>query len=310
MPATEENPQSTNWVATLWLHQATTCLEGIAKDLTDTGRVRFIAMGEEVCPETGTLHYQTYISGYQNKKPSLKQLIKWFGTGHNFEVMRGTFQQNETYCSKQGTLHKFGDEPRQGERHDLIGFKRKLDSGLQPLEVAEEEGHFGAYAKYHAGFDKYAHHVRGKKMKTDREVPKVYIRVGEAGTGKTRWLDEQFGLDGWARMPNPTGSWWITPAVSAADTVLFDDVGPSKIPKVEEFLEWTDRYPVEFNSKGGFLWWKPKNIVFTSNVHPTQWWPKISDAHKAAVERRIFQVVYVYKDQPDQVYNNGDQSQA
>lgn len=301
------NPQATNWVATLWLHQAHSCLEETMKSLTDTGRLRFIAFGEEVCPETGTLHYQAYLCGYQDRKPSLKQLIKWFGTGHNFEVMRGTLKHNEEYCSKEGSFTKLGDEPRQGERHDVIGKKRRIDSGMTPVESAEEEGHFGTFIKYHAGLEKYAHHVRAKTLRLDRTQPKVYIRVGDPGSGKTRWLDEQFGLDGWARMPNPTGSWFITPAVSYSDTVLIDDVGRGKVPKVEEFLEWTDRYPIEFNSKGGHLWWKPKNIVFTSNSHPNDWWPNISAHHKEAVERRIYRIDLVYKDRPEEhFYPNGE----
>ena len=297
--------RSRQWVATLWLHQALSCLETTMKNLTDTGRIRFIAYGEEVCPETGSLHYQAYLVFYQPQQAS--RCHKLFGEGHFFKLMRGSLQQNEDYCSKEGSFHKLGDEPKQGERHDLIGFKRQLDSGKTPLEVAEEEGHFGAYVKYHAGMDKYAHHIRGKQVKTNRDKPKVYIRIGDSGSGKTRWLDEQFGLDGWARMPNPTGSWWITPTVSASDTVLVDDVGPAKIPKVEEFLEWTDRYPIEFNSKGGFLWWKPKNIVFTSNCSWNEWWPKLTEAHKEAVGRRIFRIDLVYKDRPEEhIYPNGE----
>lgn len=261
-------------------------------NLTDTGRVRFIAYGEEVCPETGRTHYQTYVVFYNPVR--LHTLVKYFGKGHHFEVMRGSLQQNHDYCSKEGRFHKLGDEPRQGERHDLIGFKRKLETGLAPVEVAEEEGHFGAYVKYHAGMEKYAHHVRGKKIRCDRTMPKVYLRIGDTRTGKTKWLDDTFGLDGWARMPNPTSNWWITPTVSYSDTVLIDDVGPGKIPKVEEFLEWTDRYPVEFNSKGGNLWWKPKNIVITSNKPWIEWWPKIEARHYDAVKSRIFRIDYLY----------------
>lgn len=275
------------------------------KNLTDTGRVRFIAYGEEVCPDTGTLHYQTYIVFYQPQQ--LSRCIRLFGEGHRFAPMRGTLRQNEAYCSKEGSFHKLGDEPKQGERHDLIGFKRLLDTGKTPLEIAEEEGHFPAYVKFHKGFDKYAHHVRSKEIRMRRDMPKVYIRIGEAGSGKTRWLDEHFGVGEWARMPNPTGSWFITESVSNSDTVLIDDVGPKKTPKVEEFLEWTDRYPVEFNSKGGHLWWKPKNIVITSNVSWSEWWPDLTPAHKTAVERRIYKVSLVYKDQPEEhFYPNGE----
>lgn len=297
--------KSRKWTATLWLHQARNCLEETMGNLTDTGRVRFIAFGQEVCPDTGTLHYQTYLVCYNPIR--LSQLIRWFGDGHHFEPMYGTLQQNESYCSKETTLTKLGDEPKQGERHDLIGFKRKLDSGLQPVEVAEEEGHFGTYVKYHTGMEKYAHHIRSKMIRQDRTLPKVYIRIGDTGSGKTRFLDEQFGLLGWARMPSPTSSWWITPTVSYSDTVLIDDVSRQKIPKVTEILEWIDRYPVEFNAKGGFHWWKPKNIVITSNESWTEWWPDISPKHKEAVARRIFRIDLVYKDRPEEhFYPNSD----
>lgn len=289
----EKEVRARQWTATLWLHQAHTCLEETMKNLTDTGRVRFIAYGEEVCPSTGHLHYQAYVVFYNPVR--MASLIKYFGSGHHFEVMRGSLQQNQEYCMKEGSFHKLGDEPRQGERHDLIGFKRKLDEGLQPEVVAEEEGHFASYVKYHKGFEKYAHHMRSKTVRVDREPPKVYIRIGDSGTGKTRWLDDTFGADGWARMPNPTSSWWITPTVSNASTVLIDDVGSGKVPKIEEFLEWTDRYPLEFNAKGGFLWWKPKNIVFTSNQPILEWWPKIETRHYDAVMRRIFRIDWVYK---------------
>jgi len=303
---TEQEPRSRQWIATLFPHMVHVCLETTMRNLTDTGRVRFIAFGEEVCPTTGTCHYQAYLVFYQPQQ--LSRCIKLFGNGHHFEIMRGSLRQNEEYCNKEGSFHKLGDEPKQGERHDIIGFTRLIDQGMRPTDICiDNEMHRPAFVKYHGGFDKYAHAVRERTVRTDRTMPKVYIRIAsDTGSGKTRWLDEQFGLDGWARMPNPTGNWWITPAVSYSDTVLVDDVGPEKIPKVEEFLEWTDRYPIEFNSKGGHLWWKPKNIVFTSNCHPNEWWPKIIDAHKAAVERRIFRIDLVYKDRPvESFYPNG-----
>jgi hypothetical protein len=305
MEEVDTTAKSRSWIGTLWLHMVHTCLEETMKNLTDTGRIRFIAYGAEVCPNTGHLHYQMYLTMYDPCRMST--LIRYFGQGHHFNPMYGTLKHNETYCSKESTLIKLGDEPKQGERNDIIGFKRKLDMGEDPLVVAEEDLHFNSYVKYHAGMEKYSHHVRAKKIRLDREMPKVYIRVGDTGSGKTKWLDEQFGLDGWARMPNPTSSWWITPVVSRSDTVLIDDVSSEKVPKVVEFLEWTDRYPIEFNSKGSFLWWKPKNIVLTSNVPWTEWWPKISAAHKEAVERRIYCISLVYKDQPvEHFYPNGE----
>lgn len=280
---------------TLWLHVTERCWEERLKEMVDDGILRFCAYGAETCPSTGTLHYQAYCS-FKNAR-SLNKVRAMFEDCH-VEPMEGSFKDNEIYCSKEGSFTKLGKEPKQGERNDLEDVKRKLDEGQYHMDIAEDPASFSVVAQHHRFFEKYEHHVRSKQMRLDRDKPMVYIRQGGSDSGKTRWLDEQFGELGWARMPNPTSSWWITPTVSRASVVLIDDVGPSKIPKIEEFLEWTDRYPVEFNSKGGFLWWKPKIIVFTSNVPWYEWWPKISPEHYAAIKRRIHRIDVVYKDRP------------
>lgn len=276
--------------------------------MVDDGDLAFVAYGDEVCPETGALHYQAYCCFHNQRH--VNAVRRLFAPCH-VEPMYGSLRQNETYCSKESSLKKIGVAPSQGERNDLLKVKKMIESGKRTIDIAEEDYHFNTVAKHSRFFHEYEHHIRSKKIRIDREPPKVYIRIGDAGSGKTRWLDEQFGLDGWARMPNATSSWFITPTVSYSDTVLIDDVGPTKIPKIEEFLEWTDRYPIEFNSKGGHLWWKPKNIVITSNCSWREWWPELSEAHAAAVQRRIYRIDLVFRDQrTESFYPNDDAAQA
>lgn len=310
LDAKPKNTQSRKWVLTLWLHNTHICLEERMRDLVTTGRVRFIAFGEEVCPRSEALHYQAYVVGYNNI--TFKQLGKWFGPEHFFQPMYGTLRQNEDYCSKEGTFVKLGDEPKQGERNDIIGFKKIIEDNphTPPVKLAREDLKFSHYVKYHNGLEKYHHDIRSESIRMDRTRPKVYIRCGDTGSGKTKWLDDTFGLLEWARMPAPTSNWWITSTVSYSDTVLVDDVGPTKIPKIEEFLEWTDRYPVEFNTKGGFAWWKPKNIVFTSNYCWTDWWPNMNSEHPSyhAIYRRIFRIDLVYTHSPiERFYPNNEE---
>lgn len=90
----------TQVVLTLWLHNTHTCLEECMRDLVTTGRVRFIAFGEEVCPSSKALHCQAYSVGYD--KIRNKQLMKWFGEEHFFETH---VWQSETELSvlQQGT---------------------------------------------------------------------------------------------------------------------------------------------------------------------------------------------------------------
>jgi len=293
---------SRKWVATLWLHQAHSCLEQTMRDLTDTGRIRFIAYGEEVCPETGTLHYQAYMVCY--KPVRLSQMIRYFGEGHSINPMRGSLLSNEEYCSKEGAFHKLGDEPKQGERHDLIGFKRKLEEGLAPLEIAEEEGHFGTFVKYHGGMEKYHQHLINKKIKYNYRPPTIYVRIGEPGSGKTRWayeFDRDLGKVSW------TGASGFLLNYHNQPTVLFDDVEAGEIPPLAIFKKLTDRTPYVVNVKGSEKVWKPRTIIITSNYDICDWWKGMKPMDLAALERRIFRITRVYKHQPEQVvYQNPD----
>lgn len=269
--------------------------------------IRYFAYAKETCPTTGREHLQGFAQAWKPMRAT-----KWRELFPNIrmEVMRGTLRSNDAYCSKQGRLIEFGEKPEEnGQKTTLLRYKRKIEEGEQVNEIAEEDAMFPTYLQYRNGLHEYEHHIKGKRVCVDRNKPKVYIRIGDSGSGKTKWLDEQFGLNNWARMPNPSsGTWWITKRVSFSDNVLIDDVGPSKIPKIEEFLEWTDRYPIEFNSKGGHLWWKPKTITITSNLMPSDWWPDMTDAHKEAVMRRVFQITAVYKDKPEEVvYENAEE---
>ena len=121
-------------------------------------------------------------------------------------------------------------------------------------------------------------------------LPEVYVRCGPAGTGKTRWLDEQYGTDGYAIAPDNTGRWFDS---CDRDVVLFDDVSNGQVPSPSLWKRLCDRYPFQVAVKGGHIWWKPKVIVFTSNQHPKEWWPDMSELDMDAVERRITSVSVV-----------------
>ena len=102
------------------------------------------------------------------------------------------------YVSKEGTLIEIGVKPMEnGKKRKLLEFKEAIDLGKNVLEIADSPSLFGTFLQYRSGLMAYSEYKRFKQLRTNREAPEVYIRIGPPGTGKTRWLDEHYGLDKW-----------------------------------------------------------------------------------------------------------------
>jgi hypothetical protein len=128
--------------------------------------------------------------------------------GAHIESMKGDFQSNEKYCSKEGLLVQHGQPPRQGERSDLQELKVQFDVGKKPMQIADEvEGMFGVVARTQRFCETYSEYKRHKLLENDRSLPEVYIRWGPPGSGKTRWMDDTYGTTGWVRHPDNITKW-------------------------------------------------------------------------------------------------------
>jgi len=146
------------------------------------------------------------------------------------------------YVEKEGDLTTWGQKPDQGRRSDIVGLKRKIMEGHHPMDLAiEDEGFTPIVAKFSRFAAELYQHARFKRLRTDREVPEVYIRIGPPGTGKSRWLDEQYGLDKWIEAPDNTGKWFD--GCELADILVFNDVCFGAVPPLDIFKKLTDRYP-------------------------------------------------------------------
>lgn len=63
---------------------------------------------------------------------------------------------------------------------------------------------------------------------------------------------------------------------------LFDDVDHENKPSRSWFLRLFDRYAVSVPVKGGFVNWKPKRVIVTSNFHYAELYHR-----DEAVKRRV-----------------------
>jgi hypothetical protein len=251
-------------------------------------KLKYLAYAKETCPTTGKTHWQGFSYG-----KTVMRLTAWkkLFPGAHIEQMRSDFAANEKYYSKEGQLIEHGVRPRQGERSDLQELKVQLDAGRSHMEIADQvEGMFAVVARNERFAENYSGYKRRMLLKDDRSLPEVHIRWGPPGSGKTRWMDDTYGTSGWTRHPDNTTKWNDG---CDCDVILFDDVKANEIASIARLIVLTDRYPQQIKRHNGFITWKPRVIVFTSNYPPTAWWPNEPEISYRAFERRITSIEHV-----------------
>ncbi|GBL84689.1 hypothetical protein AVEN_271394-1 [Araneus ventricosus] len=68
----------------------------------------YLIFGRETCPNTGRKHLQGFV--WFKERRRLPFLKKWISNAH-FEGAKGTAEQNQKYCSKDGDYEEFGRLP-------------------------------------------------------------------------------------------------------------------------------------------------------------------------------------------------------
>lgn len=127
--------------------------------------------------------------------------------------------------------------------------------------------------------------------------PLVVIAFGVSGTGKTQWAMEQFPLPYFLACHGGEGQtdFFGDYRPRYHKTLVVDDFYSSW--RFTTFLRACDRYPMEVQTKGGFLQLLTDYIVFTSNLHPFDWYPKVlaNPDRFPSFDRRIDVIVEFFK---------------
>lgn len=243
-------------------------------------KVRYAVWQREVGAE-GTPHLQGYMEFHRNQAFSACKKI--LPTAH-WEPRQGTRDQARAYAMKEETREEgpweLGTwETEQGKRSDLEAVAERLKQGATLREIAEE--HPAQFIQFHKGFAALKSAIaQPRQWKTN-----VIVRWGEPGSGKTKWVYDNFDID--QIYVKPPGDWYD--GYDGQPVVLIDDFYGDL--KYTELLRLLDRYPMTVPVKGGFVNWAPRTIVITSNAPPEEWYKKIND--KRALLRRIEEVVKV-----------------
>lgn len=243
---------------------------------------RWTLYGREV-GESGTPHLQGLI-WFANAR-SLKSLIKKL-PGFHLEVARGTPEECEEYCSKDGDVWSSGERPlSDAEKGELGG-----DAQTERWSLARAQAMSGSfsdidselYIKYQAAF----HRIHSIALETAPLVASDVLNNfwfwGQSGSGKSREARRRWP-GAYLKAKN---KWWS--GYMFQEVAIIDDIDPSHAIWIGAFLkEWSDHYPFQAEVKGSSMVIRPKIFVVTSQY-------RIEDIFKdpetvAALQRR-FQV--------------------
>lgn len=241
------------------------------------GDCKYIAYGDETCPTTNKSHQQFFVL-FHNQRSSMKNVSKLFGNCH-VEPCKGSLQQNERYCSKEGELVEFGERPAQGQRNDIEECMAMVKEGASELEIALAAPRL--WCQYGRRFEDFR-----ALLQPDREW-KTECRVwwGPPGSGKSRAAREWLGeYDDVTYTP---GGFFI--GYHNHENVLLEDFDYKSMPR-DIFLQITDRYKTTANVKNGEKKFNAKRIAITSNFDPREWY---NWGDPEAITRRMSEIIFL-----------------
>lgn len=228
---------------------------------------RFIAWGNETCPKTGKTHYQGFMQLYTTRRfASIKKICKYAGL--HLEVMRGSFNQNEKYCSKEGQYSKLGEFVKQGQRTDLEQVEDDIINSNGDKTVIMEN-HAEAYMKFHAGIDKLCAHYQQKNNLKWMDV-ETTVLVGSAGVGKSSYVYKKHGYENVFTVDSDADSKFLCDGYAGEKVLLIDDF--NGYVKYSTLLRLLDGHPMKLNVKGSRIYKAWTHVYITSNVSPALWY--------------------------------------
>lgn len=280
------------------------CLVRLKEDIENGKVARYCIVGFEEAPTTGTPHYQGYVQ-FMDKK-SRTAVCAVLGGRASCLVARGTAEDNQKYCSKDGLYEEVGMPQWSGERTDLKEVKELVKKGMGIGEIMDRTHTMQAslyaerYAKYHAPqrtWKTWSAWIWGPSGcgKTNHKAKSMYLSVKEKNAGVRYFIKK-----------TSTGRWWD--GYDGQEFVVIDDIRKGGYDSGYSFMDvlgYCGEEEMRVQIKGGMVPFVAKWVVFTSVEPP---WKVMKDPAEdiQQLKRRLEKVIQMEARVEEPVYKYAD----
>lgn len=243
--------------------------------------VQYIYYGHEIGKKRGTPHLQGFVCFKTNHR--LKAASKVMRRC-SLRPMRGSVEQNHTYCSKEGKDIVTRGTPPKTKKENGADERARHDAAY----IAAKEGRLDdipgdIMLRSYGNIKRIAFDHQRPPPGLEGELINEWI-YGPAGTGKsTRAFAENPGA-----YLKAVNKWWDGYTDHA--TVIVEDMDPFHKSLALEFKLWGQHQPFPAESKGSTTAIRPKKIVVTSNYSIDEVWD--DPTTREAMHRR-YREIYV-----------------
>lgn len=239
----------------------------------DSSTTEYLCYGKELCPTTGRQHWQGFICLYN--RAYLSGAKKIIGASPHMELCRGTIEENQHYCAKDGDFVEHGTPPQE---KGAAGGRATKELYTEARRHAEA-GEFALIDdQLYIQYVRNLHYIRDYQQSLQTVVPLppgfltgIWIK-GAPGVGKSHLA--RAVTTGHAFYEKDHTKWWDGYTNEAI--VIIDDVDPQAGATFGSHLKlWADRYPYKAERKGSVINIRPTFVIVTSNYSIQNiWWEK------------------------------------
>jgi len=229
-------------------------------------------IGQLELGEGGFLHWQLVVAFAT--KVRLRAVRNVFGPAHaeptKSDAAREYVWKEETRV--EGTQFELGKIPfRRGESTDWEQVVECAKTGV--LESIPPDIFVRCYNQLRRIGQDYLQPVGMERT--------CYVFWGSTGTGKSRDAWEQAGVEAYPKDPN--SKFWD--GYRDHENVVVDEFRGGIA--INHLLRWLDRYPCLVEVKGSSVALRAKQLWFTSNLDPRNWYPDLDEDTRSALMRRL-----------------------